>query len=259
MCRQGRDHLRQFLPAQEDLHTGPFMEATQPWGAQILTLAQGVVEVAGSAPITQLPFKSCSTQALSCLTVTGAIVLTWAGALAGWKARRALVNKQLLNVFPSRERNQNAASSGLETGETTGDRADSKYAQSRAHIHMEFLNSPPGLGGHWRVTVGWKIPAEVLGICHLEVRLENSSLQSEWRVGRSRGVSRGRRGAANPESLTLAEGSIMAWSALVTVCPLEVGFAHAHPYSRVLAAGIAFCPTSIAVAVCRGDMQQAMT
>lgn len=93
-------------------------------------LAQGVVEVAGSAPITQLPFKSCSTQALSCLTVTGAIVLTWAGALAG-----------------------------------------------------------------------------------------------------------------------LAEGSIMAWSALVTVCPLEVGFAHAHPYSRVLAAGIAFCPTSIAVAV----------
>lgn len=89
----------------------------------------------------------------------------------------------------------------------------------------------------------------------MEVRLENSFLQSEWRVGRSREVSRGRHGAANPESLTLAEGSIVAWSALVTVCPLEVGFAHTHPHPRVLAARIAFCPTSIAVTVCRGAQQ----
>lgn len=76
------------------------MEPTQAWGAQILTLAQGVVEVARGALITRVTFKSCSTQALSCLTVTGAIVLTRARALAGWKAKRALVNKQLLKCFP---------------------------------------------------------------------------------------------------------------------------------------------------------------
>lgn len=68
-----------------------------------------------------------------------------------------------------------------------------------------------------------------------------------------REASRGRLEAANPESLTLAAGSIVAWSALVAVCPLEVGFAHAHPHPRVLPTGVAFRPTGVAITVCRGE------
>lgn len=70
-----------------------------------------------------------------------------------------------------------------------------------------------------------------------------------------REASRGRLEAANSESLTLAAGSVVAWSALVAVCPLEVGFAHAHPHPRVLATGVAFRPTSVAITVCRGTQQ----
>lgn len=102
----------------------------RPDSAAAAQLAQWVVEVAGSALITRVPFKSRSTQTLSCLAVTSAIVLTGAGALAG-----------------------------------------------------------------------------------------------------------------------LAAGSVVAWSALVAVCPLEVGFAHAHPHPRVLATGVAFRPTGVAITV----------
>lgn len=94
--------FRQFLP--DLMHSDAFAEhrharPPRPLEGRIRTLAQRVVEVAGSALIARVPFKSRSTQTLSCLAVTGAIVLTGAGALAGWKARRALVNKQLLSVL----------------------------------------------------------------------------------------------------------------------------------------------------------------
>lgn len=69
-----------------------------PAAGQIRTLAQRVVEVAGSALVTRVPFKSRSTQTLPCLAVTGAIILTRARALTGWKATRALVNKQLISL-----------------------------------------------------------------------------------------------------------------------------------------------------------------
>lgn len=45
-----------------------------PAAGQIRTLAQRVVEVAGSALVTRVPFKSRSTQTLPCLAVTGAII-----------------------------------------------------------------------------------------------------------------------------------------------------------------------------------------
>lgn len=38
-----------------------------------------------------------------------------------------------------------------------------------------FSRATPGLGGCWRVRAGWKISAKAMGICHLEVRLENFS------------------------------------------------------------------------------------
>lgn len=79
--------------------------------------------------------------------------------------------------------------------------------------------------------------------------------------GEARSSPAGRRAgqawAANPESLTLAAGSVVAWSALVTVCSLEVGFAHAHPHLRVFATGIAFRSTGVAIAVWSRDTQQA--
>lgn len=65
-----------------------------PCAGQILTLAQRVVEVAWSTLVTRVPFKSCPAQTLPCLTVTAAIILTRARALAGCKATRALVNTQ---------------------------------------------------------------------------------------------------------------------------------------------------------------------
>lgn len=68
---------------------------TQAREGQILTLAQRVVEVAWSTLVTRVPFKSCPAQTLPCLAVTGAIVLTRARALAGCKATRALLNKQV--------------------------------------------------------------------------------------------------------------------------------------------------------------------
>lgn len=71
------------------------------------------------------------------------------------------------------------------------------------------------------------------------------------------GGKQGEPGAANPELLTLAAGSIVARGTLVAVCSLEVGFAHAHPHPRVFATGVAFCPTGIAITVWSGGIQQA--
>jgi len=56
-----------------------------------------------------------------------------------------------------------------------GDTADSTHVQPGAHVHRGFLQGPPRLGGCWRVRAGWKTPAKAMGICHLEVGLENSS------------------------------------------------------------------------------------
>lgn len=70
-----------------------------------------------------------------------------------------------------------------------------------------------------------------------------------------RGGEQGEPGAAGPASLTLAAGSVVAWGAPVAVRSLEVGFAHARPHPRVLATGVAFGPTGVAVAVWSGDTQ----
>lgn len=100
-----------------------------------------------------------------------------------------------------------------------------------------------------------------MGICHLKVGLENSSSPARVEDGErhappQQGGDQGELGAANPESLTLAAGAIVAWGALVTVCSLEVGFADAHPHPRVFATGVAFCATGVAIAVWSRDTQQ---
>lgn len=96
----------------------------------------------------------------------------------------------------------------------------------------------------------------------MEVGLGNSSSPArvedeERHAPPQQGGEQGELGAANPESLTLAAGSIVAWGTLVAVRSLEVGFAHAHPHPRVFATGVAFCPTGVAIAVWSGDTQQA--
>lgn len=91
--------------------------------------------------------------------------------------------------------------------------------------------------------------AEVMGICHLEVELWNSSSPA-W-VENKEKPSRASLGTLR-WVLTLAAGSVVAWGALVTVCSLEVGLAHTHPHPGVLPTGVAFGPTRVAVAVWMG-------
>jgi len=120
----------------------------------------------------------------------------------------------------------------------------------------DFSRVPPGwedaggsgLGGKyqqkpWEFVTwkwGWRIPPP----------------RRERRTGR-RGDEQGELGAANPASLTLAAGSVVAWSTLVAVRSLEVGLAHAHPHPGVFATGVAFRPAGVAVAVWSRDKQRA--
>lgn len=137
-----------------------------------------------------------------------------------------------------------------------GDPADSNIA----HTHREFLKShPPPQAGRMLEGQGW---VENTSKSHGNLSLGSGA--GEILLPRvSRGLEghgpphQGEPGAADPRSLTLAAGSVVAWGALVAVCSLEVGLAHAHPHPRVFATGVAFRPAGVAVTVWSADTQQA--